>query len=248
MRAVILALVVIVSSSPSAVAQESRVSFELSTGPTATSPLFDHVATYPPSDPAGYSVQDHVRLSIGGMTTVSGRVNYRVDEKWTVLAELGRGSTDYLLRASRVVLVGGASSQFEKRGAAKRASFRLGVQRRSSLAAFPVDLEPQLSVSVQRLQVGDPSALCLPSGPISSSPCPRYERTYVVPGVGAGLAAVYAIGLRLAVVARGEYAIGVASTKDAFYEDLPPEYDSAEAPKWQSVRTAHVSAGLRFTP
>jgi hypothetical protein len=248
MRLTIVALFVTAAASAASGAQESRFSFELATGPAMASPIFDHEVVYPPADVVGYSVQQHRRLSVDDGTMITGRISYRTGEAWTVVAELGRGSTSYLHRVNTVVLVGGASSQVEQRGPAKRSTFSLGAVRRSSLTRLPIDLEPQLSLGIQRLEVGNPAALCVPTISIVGSFCAPFERTYVVPNIGAGVAAVYALGRHFGVELRGQYDVGIASTKDAFYVDLPAQYDFAEAPKWQSVRTAYFSVGVRIVP
>ncbi len=112
-------------------------------------------------------------------------------------------------------------------------------------------IEPELAVAMQRLRVGDAAALCLPTPPSQGQVgvCPmnaRWMRTYVVPSVGTGLSVGYAIVPRVAVQLRGQLSIGLTSTKDAFYDDLAPQLDFAEAPKWHAIRSSHLSLGLRL--
>jgi hypothetical protein len=69
-----------------------------------------------------------------------------------------------------------------------------------------------------------------------------------VPSVGGGLSVGYAIAPNVAVELRGQYSVGRTSTKEGFYVDLLPQYDWAEAPKSQTIRSSQVSVGLRIAP
>jgi hypothetical protein len=242
-------LLVAIGAVPSA-AQDSRFSFDVGGGPSATSPIFDHAVFYSGIGSSG--VTDRTRLSIDDATIVTGRIAYRLDGPWTVVGELGRGSTNYSYRLSSVA-TGGGSSTTEQRGHASLATFSLGVARHSMLAAIPLFIEPELTIAMQRLRVGDPEAFCMPTPPsagqIGGCPAPvRWQRTYSVPSVGAGLSLGYAIVPQVAVQVHGQYAVGRTSTKEAFYDDLAPQYDFAEAPKSQTVRSSYVSVGLRIAP
>jgi len=248
MRFKIAALVLTASALTTAGAQESPWSFALAAGPTMTSPIVDQDVVYPPSDPVGYSVQQRRRVSVDDGAMVTGRISYRTSETWTMVAELGRGSTSYLYRLSTLVLVGGVFNQFEQRGSASRSIFSVGMTRRSPLTRVPIDLEPQLSLGIQHLAVGNPSAPCLPTGTTVGTVCARFERTWTIPNVGAGLAAVYHLGPRVDAELRAQYALGIASTKDAFDINPVPQYKVVDAPAWQPVRTAYLSLGLHVAP
>jgi hypothetical protein len=138
-------------------------------------------------------------------------------------------------------------------GTASRTAFSLALAHRSDLTALPISIEPELGFAMQWFRVGAPGTECIPFPPTlgSISPCTasqRWERTYSAPSVQGGLSLGYDIGPRVALLLHGQYSVGRTSTREAFYEDLLPEFDYMEAPTSQTVRTSHLSLGLRFAP
>jgi hypothetical protein len=252
MRTLTLTLLLAALGATPSAAQGGRVSFELAGGPSTTSAVFEQQVVVPAGTIGMASGTSLTRLSIDDAGMIGGRIAYQVTGPWTLVGQLGQGSTGYHYYQS-FSGTGGVLSTQEQWGTARRSTFALGIARRSTLAAMPLFIEPELGIAVQRLRVGNPGVACVPTPPSLGAPTPclasaRWERTYSVPSVGAGLSLGYAIAPRVAVQLRGQYSVGRTSTKEAFYVDLLPQYDFMEAPTSQTVRSSHLSVGLRVAP
>lgn len=247
MRIQVLSILLAAVAIAPVAAQNGRLSVEVSVGRSTNSALYEHEV----ADAAIGSTME-TRLSVDDARTISGRLGYRVGGGWMLISELVQGSTGF--RYSEFATSRTFGSQFtnEQWGTASRTAVSVGIAHRSVLAAFPLFVEPELSIGTQRLRVGRPSIDCVPQPPsLGVVPCvpnERWERTYSVPGVGAGLSLGYAIVPRVAVQMRGQYSVGRTSTEEAFYVDLIPQYDYAEAPKSRTIRSSHLSLGFRVTP
>jgi hypothetical protein len=234
-------------SAASAAGQGGRISFELALGRSANSPLFEQAV----GPDQLHSATTTTRLSIDDASTASGRVGYRFTGNWMITGELARSSTSHYY-SKFVTGQGFVGYAEERRGAASETSLGLGVSHRTVLAALPFFIEPELAVVMRRIRVGNPNA-CIPLppseyGPGACAQAQRWEDTYSVPSLGAGVSAGFTIVSRLALEVRGRYSVGRTSTKKGFYDDLVPFLDYAEAPTSYVVRTSQLSAGFRITP
>lgn len=239
----------------SARAQDGRVSFELAAGRGANSPIFQHEVSDGPSG-LGSNV---TRLLVRDGSMLSGRIGYRVAGAWMLVGELGHGRTEYYY--SSISTSGGRfAASSEQWGTARRTALSVGVSHRAALAAMPLILEPEIGLAMQWLALGNPGPECGVQPPSLGvqppsvgvlAPCfvsERWERTYGVPSLGAGLSLGYAISARVAVQLHGRYAVGRTSTREGFYVKLLPQYAYLEAPTSQTVRSSHLSLGLRIAP
>lgn len=231
-----------------AAAQGGRVSLELTGGRGTNSPIFEHEVRE--TVPARTSLR---RLSLDDAFVVSARVGYRVTGSWTLVGEVGEGPTDYSHSWVTTIPGVGVVESTEQWGSARRTMVSLGLAHRFTPLVRPLSIEPELGVAMQRLRVGNPGVACVPQPPSLGgyAPCvasERWERTYSVPSVGAGLALGYTVLPRVDVQLRGRYSVGRTSTREGFFVDLIPQYDFAEAPTSQTVRSTHLSVGLRIAP
>jgi hypothetical protein len=257
----VAALLALASMTRAAAGQEPRFGIEITGGKTTSTAIYDHSVSYSAAV-SGFTARERTTLTIGNGTTAGIRVLYRLTGGWHLSAEADRGHTTYFYDEDYEAIgsdVPGIVSRIQAAGNARRTAYGMSVGHRAWLFGTPLFMSPELGASVQQLRVGADVPVCLQPQPPSAGgptlgefPCsmnrPRWERTYTVPSASGAMTLGYRLARRATVHVRGQYWVGRANTADAFWEDLIPALDYAEAPKSRTIRTTRLSAGICISP